>query len=156
MIIDKIKTVDIDAVIDRAKIKFNSKSDRALSLTIGMSASGIAVARSSGSLPIIPLVNACIREGYSLDEVFSGQPSNPAVCESPTKEINMLTPSNVLRAGEIVENVLEKVFTEKNVPNERRFTVYKTLRPMLTNAVFEHDFNERLVYIIAKSALTLT
>lgn len=155
MLIDKIETVDFDSVIDRAKMKFDVKTDRALSLAIEMSASGIAVARNSGSLPIIPLVNACIKKGYSLDEVFLGKTSNSINNQSPAQANDALTHTDLLRAGEIVDQVLEKVFAEKSVPDDRQFAIYKTLRPMLTNAVFEHDFNNQLVYIIAKSALTL-
>jgi len=155
MITDKIIPVEFENVVERLKVKFGVNSNTALSEALGMSAAGIAVARKSNSLPIIPIVNTCLKKGISIDEIFTGKGSDSTNSQSPAQASDSFTKDDMVRASEVVDRVLDKVLIEKSVPDDRQFAVFKTLRPVLIDAVFEHDFNERYVYIIAKSALTL-
>ena len=150
-----LKKVDFEEVIDRLKKKLVIKSNRGLSELLGMSTSGISSGRRINTLQYAPIVETCLNRGIDLQYIFTGQYSESATSQSPTQAKVALTQEDLIRASEIVDRVLDKVLIEKSLPLERQFAVYKTLRPVLLKSVFEHDFNEKFVEIMAKGALTM-
>ncbi|MBQ4840201.1 helix-turn-helix domain-containing protein, partial [Pseudoalteromonas luteoviolacea] len=92
MVIDSISESEIDLVIERLREQLSVKSNRALSEKLGLSHSGVAMARKKGTLPYGPIVNACVNYKISLDEVFGidvDQTSDSSSTEEkPTKSEN--------------------------------------------------------------------
>ena len=155
MLSDIVRKVDFDEVIDRLKNELSVSSNRGLSELLGMSSAGISAGKRNDTLPYMPIVETCINNGIDLQYIFTGEYSKPTNSQSPAQAEDLFTKEDMIQASEIVDRVLDKVLIEKSVPEDRKFKVYKTLRPVLIDAAFEHGLNERYVYIIAKSALTL-
>ncbi|WP_444996037.1 helix-turn-helix domain-containing protein [Aliikangiella sp. IMCC44359] len=148
---NKVIKIEFEVVIQRLKEKLSEKSDRALARALGMSDSGIAVARTTKSLPIIPIVNACVAQGISLDEIFLGQTTNPDSAQT----FHTLTQTDLIQASEMVDRVLDRVLTNNSLPTLQQFDAYKRLRPVLIKAVFDNDFDESIVTAIAEATLAL-
>ncbi|MET1254844.1 helix-turn-helix domain-containing protein [Aliikangiella maris] len=143
--------LDFEEVIQRLKKKLGEKSDRALARALSMSDSGVAVARKSQSLPIIPIVNTCIEQEISLDEIFLGNTKR----ESSNLTNTMFTQAELIHVSNMVDGVLERVLENKKLPIDRQFSIFKTLRPHLIEAAFANNLDEMIVKAIAEATLRL-
>ena len=155
MLSDTVCNVEFEEVIERLKVKLSVKSNRGLSDVLGMSSAGISSGRRNNTLPYAPIVETCLKKGIDLQYIFSGTLSKSTISQSPAQAVDTFSKSDLIRASEMVDRVLDKVLNEKSLPLEREFAVYKTLRPVLMSAVFEHDFNEKFVEVMAKGAITM-
>ncbi|MET1254202.1 helix-turn-helix domain-containing protein [Aliikangiella maris] len=144
-------TIEFDEVIQRLKEELGEESDAALSRALGMSNSGIAVARKSKSLPIIPIVNTCCELGISLDEIFLGKTKS----KSSAQAANTFTLDDIIRASKLVVRTLERVSTNNSLPTERQLDAYKKLHTVFIKAVIENDFDESIVTAIAEASIEL-
>ncbi|MET1253966.1 hypothetical protein [Aliikangiella maris] len=139
-------SAEFEVVLKRMKDKLDIKSDRALSRAMGMTDSGVATARSTKSLPIIPIVRTCIAQDLSLDEIFLGKdPSESSV------QVAIV----VSQVNDIVIRILDRVFTNHSLPPEQHFEAYKRLHQTLTKAAFENNFSESIVTTIAEAAVVM-
>ncbi|USE71509.1 hypothetical protein CTT31_20705 [Pseudoalteromonas maricaloris] len=154
-----IADTEIDKVIELLHEKFDVSSDRALSLKLGLSHSGIAMAKKKGTLPYAAIVNACIKNEISLDEVF-GIAVNQLQNRSPKDKKDSSLPKNsvedALVALALVEKITDDLLYSKNLDAERELLVRKKLQPMLIQKAYEHNFNEIMIRTIAEGALYMT
>ncbi|MBS3796688.1 hypothetical protein [Pseudoalteromonas sp. BDTF-M6] len=157
MFTDKISAVELDGVIDRLAEAFDAPSDRALSLKLGLSHSGIAMARRKNSLPYSAIVNSCAKYGLSTDEIFGIKvaKSKPSPIQPQQKEPEKRVPNvdDLIAADALVEKVLDDVLFHKNLPADRELIVRKKLRPKLIQTAFKYDLNELFVRTTAEGAL---
>ncbi|KPH64148.1 helix-turn-helix domain-containing protein [Pseudoalteromonas porphyrae] len=148
--------VDIDfSVFERLSEILEVKSDRALSLELGLSHSGVSTARKKNTLPYSAIVSTCIKRGISLDKVFALNVVNSAVIDHVSSKDSQptLVVDDLLAANALVDKVLEELLFTKNLPAERELKICKKLRPMLIRKAFEHNMNEVFVKTIAEGAL---
>jgi len=147
---------DIDfSVFDRLTEILDVRSDRALSLELGLSHSGVSTARKKNTLPYNAIVNTCVKRGISLDKVFNVNVKqqtdfNKNASEESTKVLGV---DDLLAANALVDKILEELLFTKNLPAERELAICKKLRPMLIQKAFEHNLNEVFVKTIAEGAL---
>ncbi|KZN39826.1 hypothetical protein [Pseudoalteromonas luteoviolacea] len=160
MVIDSISESEIDLVIERLRKELGVKSNRALSEKLGLSHSGVAMARKKGTLPYGPIVNGCIHYKISLDEVFgieldqaSGSSSTEEKEPTKSEEVSRNSAEDALAAIALVEQIIDDLLYPKNLDAERELLIRKKLRPMLIEKTFEHNFNEVMVKTIAEGAL---
>jgi len=148
--------VDIDfSVFDRLSEILEVKSDRSLSLELGLSHSGVSTARKKNTLPYSAIVNTCVKRGISLDKVFNLDVIKSTESNKLSSKDNqpILGVDDLLAANALVEKVLEELLYTKNLPAERELLICKKLRPMLIQKAFEHNMNEVFVKTVAEGAL---
>ncbi|AZZ98268.1 helix-turn-helix domain-containing protein [Pseudoalteromonas sp. R3] len=161
MFTDSMAVSEIGDVISKLQKKFGVSSDRALSEELGLSHSGIAMARKKETLPYAAIVLACIKKGVSLDEIFeieSKSKSNDATFndKKPTVESSgsvRNSTEDALAALALVEEIMDDLLEPKHLDAERELIIRNKLRPMLIEKAFEHNFNEIMVKTIAEGAL---
>ncbi|OCQ21942.1 hypothetical protein A7985_09030 [Pseudoalteromonas luteoviolacea] len=158
--IDDSIDLEIEEVVDRLQKRFAVKSDRALSMKLGLSHSVIAMAKKKRSLPYAAIVSMCKKEKISLDEVFgievdqaSGSSSTEEKEPTKSEEVSRNSAEDALAAIALVEQIIDDLLYPKNLDAERELLIRKKLRPMLIEKTFEHNFNEVMVKTIAEGAL---
>lgn len=154
MITDTIDDVDF-TVLERLEEKLAVNSDRALSIKLGLSHAGIAMARRKNTLPYGPIVSTCAKHNISLDYIFGISPIEIDEVNKTSSEHAqpILGVDDLLAANALVEKVLEELLYTKNLPAERELLICKKLRPMLIQKAFEHNMNEVFVKTVAEGAL---
>lgn len=166
MVTDSILETDVEEVICRLQHKFGVTSNRALSEQLGLSQSGIAMAKRKRSLPYAAIVSACIKRQISLDDVFGIEASKTAVNSSTKKdqestrgdvasEGNSLNVEDAKAANTLVEKILDDLMFTKNLPADKELFIRAKLRPVLFDKVFEYQFNEVMVKTVAEGALVM-
>lgn len=160
MTTDTVKKVDTEKVTEKLKRELNVKSERALSIALGLSQSTYLNALNRESLPYEGIVKACIEKKISLDYIF-GLPSSSA---NETVQLNSLQidprPSidvkeHILGIDSLVEDVLDEVVSNTELPVERLLSIRKSLRPILIEAAVEYQSDIAIVTAIARSSLRL-
>ena len=160
MTTDTVKKVDTEKVTEKLKRELNVKSERALSIALGLSLSTYLNALNRESLPYEGIVKACIEKKISLDYIF-GLPSSSA---NETVQLNSLQidprPSidvkeHILGIDSLVEDVLDEVVSNTELPVERLLSIRKSLRPILIEAAVEYQSDIAIVTAIARSSLRL-
>jgi hypothetical protein len=165
MLTDSILQTDIEDVICRLRDKFEVSSNRALSEQLGLSQSGIAMAKKKSSLPYAAIVNACIQRQISLDDVFGIESERNSV-DSAKKKIDEskrdsedkdshYSVADAVAANSLVEKILDDLMFTKNLPANKELFIRAKLRPVLFNKVFEYQFNEVMVKTVAEGALVM-
>ncbi|MEC8325891.1 MAG: hypothetical protein VX100_07325 [Pseudomonadota bacterium] len=162
MVVANVDNVELD--VDKTYSKlfkiFNSKSNRALSIAMGLPPTTVQSAVNRHSFPWEGMIKACIKRGVSLDELFEipiKDSKRTAQNEKATVVVEQkgFNTDDMLKANDIVDRVLDQVLRPRALPAERELLVIKKLRPILLRAVFDHCFNEVLVKSIAEGALAL-
>lgn len=153
MFTDSIASADIDGVLDRLSKKLGVTSDRALSLALNLSHSGVAMAKKKATLPYGAIVEKCMKDGISLDYIFRNI-ANQSVRNEVANAGNVK--SDAVAAFALTQRILDDLLYKKNLPPERELLVRKKLQPILIDKVFEHNFNEVMVRTVAEGALIMT
>ena len=151
---DNVMEVDF-TVFDRLENKLGTKSDRSLSIELGLSHAGVSMARRKNTLPYNAIVGTCIKHRISLDYIFGISPIETGEVNKTSSEHAqpVLGVDDLLAANALVEKVLEELLYTKNLPAERELLICKKLRPMLIQKAFEHNMNEVYVKTVAEGAL---
>jgi len=152
---DSLALVEVEEFIENLQRAFDVPSDRGLSIVMGLSPSAVTNARNRVSLPWEGVVRACKKAGISLDEIFEIEVTKH-IDKVDRKKPDVPPPLGVddlIAANALVDKVLDDELFNKNLPADRELFVYKKLRPLLIKAVFEHNFNEVIVKVIAQGAL---
>ena len=165
MVTDSILETDIEDVICRLRQKFGVTSNRALSEQLGLSQSGIAMAKKKGSLPYAAIVNTCMKRQISLDDVFGiynsqGKAStNDCDANNTSNKVEeqgqFYSVDDAVAANAIVEKILDDLMFTKNLPADKELLIRAKLRPVLFDKVFEYQFNEIMVKTVAEGALVM-
>lgn len=147
--------IDVDfSVFDRLEKELGTKSDRSLSIELGLSHAGVSMARRKNTLPYGPIVLTCLKHGISLDYIFNNKSNRPDEVNEHSSDTNpVLGIDDLLAANALVDKILEELLFTKNLPAERELAICKKLRPMLIQKAFEHNLNEVFVKTIAEGAL---
>ena len=147
--------IDVDfSVFDRLEKELGTKSDRSLSIELGLSHAGVSMARRKNTLPYGPIVLTCLKHGISLDYIFNNKSNRPDEVNEHSSDTNpVLGIDDLLAANALIDKILEELLFTKNLPAERELAICKKLRPMLIQKAFEHNLNEVFVKTIAEGAL---
>jgi hypothetical protein len=154
-VIDSLVSVEVDWVIKNLYQAFNVDSDRGLSLILGLSVSAVRNAKLRNSIPWEGVCLACRNKGISVDAILGIEVTNhfDKVHREKPDVPPPLGVDDLIAANALVDKVLDDELFNKNLPADRELFVYKKLRPLLIKAVFEHNFNEVIVKVIAQGAL---
>jgi len=161
MVIATLENIDVSVIYNELYKQFNVKSDRALSMAMGLSVSAVGNARGRDSLPWEGVISACKRNGISLDDLFEIEVVKTQENYNKTQPISApiqpkgLTAKDLLAVNVMVDKVLEEVLLSKNLPLDQELRIYKKLRPLLIETAFEYDFNEIFVKVTAEGAVRM-
>jgi hypothetical protein len=160
MVTDKIAlmSADIDLVLNRLHNKLNTKSDRGLSLKLGLSESAIAVSKNKKAIPYSAIVLTCLKYSISIDEVFDNhvEIKNSDYRESRNDSNTIgYSADKLLEVCNEVERILGDVLVIHRLPPDRVLMISNKLRPLLIKAAFENEFNYLFVKASAEGALMM-